>query len=318
MREALEQDGFRVVEAADGMEAWTLLNKDLPDLVISDVVMPGMDGFTLCQTIRQQKRLEHLPVVMATSLDDMASIDQAYRSKATDFITKPINWGLLGHRIRYILRGSRTAQTLANREEELQHTRLDIIRRLGQASEYRDNETGQHILRMSHFSALLGKAAGLSSHDQALLLHAAPMHDVGKIGIPDSILLKPGKLDHEEFAIMKTHTILGGKLLDNEPSLLLRTAHMIALTHHERWDGRGYPHGLVEEQIPLMGRICSLADVFDALTSKRPYKRPWSVTAAIEEIQRNSGAAFDPNLVRLFVAIMPEIIKIKDNFSDTV
>ncbi|MBF0462479.1 MAG: response regulator [Magnetococcales bacterium] len=317
MRESLEQAGFRVVEAENGMQAWDFVQNKRPDLVISDVVMPRMDGFTLCQTIRQRQELKHLPVVLATSLDDLASIERAYHAGATDFITKPINWGLIGHRVRYILRGARTAQALEESKLELVRVRLEIIRRLGWAAEYRDNETGSHIQRMSQYSALIGRTMGLSSHDQELLLNAAPMHDVGKIGIPDSILLKPGKLTVEEFSIMKTHTTLGGQLLDEEPSLLLRTAYLIALTHHERWDGSGYPFGLEREDIPLMGRICSLADVFDALTSKRPYKQPWSVEESVNEIQRCSGTAFDPNLVRVFLDILPEIVKIKDAHSDT-
>ncbi|MBF0126703.1 MAG: response regulator [Magnetococcales bacterium] len=316
MREALEQDGFRVEEAENGKQALEMIETRRPDLVISDVVMPRMNGFALCQMIRKRDGLEHLPVVLATSLDDVASIQHAYQEGATDFITKPINWGLLGYRVRYILRGARTAQALADRELELLRTRMEIIRRLGRAAEYRDNETGLHIHRMSHYSALLGAALGLSAHDQELLLHAAPMHDIGKIGIPDRILLKPGRLTTDEFTVMKTHTILGGELLDQEPSLLLRTAHTIALTHHERWDGMGYPHGLSQERIPLMGRICSLADVFDALTSRRPYKQPWSVEEAVSEIQRCSGAAFDPELVRVFLEILPEIVKIKHAYPD--
>ncbi|MBF0160332.1 MAG: response regulator, partial [Magnetococcales bacterium] len=302
MRQALEQEGFRVVEAEDGQQAWQMLQQQGLDMVITDVVMPHMDGFVLCETIRRQERLRHLPIILATSLEDLISIEHAYQVGATDFITKPINWGLLGYRMRYVLRAARTAQALADREMELLRTRLEIIRRLGQAAEYRDNETGKHIQRMSHYAALIGRISGLNGHDQELLLQASPMHDVGKIGIPDSILLKPGKLTGEEFTVMKTHTLLGGQLLDAEPSLLLRTAHMIALTHHERWDGRGYPTGLAQEEIPLMGRICSLVDVFDALTSKRPYKQPWSVERAVDEIRRCSGTAFDPNLVQIFCA----------------
>ncbi|MBF0155343.1 MAG: response regulator [Magnetococcales bacterium] len=317
MREALEQDGCRVVEAENGEQAWEIIQKERPDMVISDVVMPGMDGFSLCRTIRQQNGLEYLPVVLATSLDDLISIDRAYQFGATDFITKPIHWGLLGHRVRYLLRSARTAQALSDRELELLRTRLEIIRRLGQAAEYRDNETGLHIQRMSHYSALLGEACGLSLSDQELLLAAAPMHDVGKIGIPDSILLKPGRLTEVEFVTMRQHTLLGGKLLDREPSLLLQTAHMIALTHHERWDGNGYPYGIKGEGIPLMGRICSLADVFDALTSKRPYKEPWSVESSVEEIQNCTGTAFDPQLVRVFMEILPKILAIKDNFTES-
>ncbi|MBF0271288.1 MAG: response regulator [Magnetococcales bacterium] len=316
MREALEQGGFRVIEAEDGLQAWERLQREMPDLVISDVVMPGMNGFVLCETVRAMEGRQHLPIVMATSLDDLTSIERAYQAGATDFITKPINWGLLGHRMRYILRAARTAQALADREFELLRTRMEIIRRLGQAAEYRDNETGKHIQRMSHYSTLIGRVSGLTVHDQALLLQAAPMHDVGKIGIPDCILLKPGKLTPQEFGVMKTHTLLGGQLLDDEPSLLLRTAHTIALTHHERWDGSGYPYGLAGEAIPIMGRICSLADVFDALTSRRPYKQPWSVERAVEEIKRCSGTAFDPELVRVFCENLPAILEIRETFAD--
>ncbi|MBF0310792.1 MAG: response regulator, partial [Magnetococcales bacterium] len=301
LRESLQQGGFRVAAAEDGEQAWDMVRNERPDLVISDVVMPRLDGFALCRLIRGQAALTHLPFVLATSLDDVTSIDLAFQAGATDFITKPINWSLLGHRVRYILRAARNAQALEESKLELFRTRLEIIRRLGWASEHRDNETGQHILRMSHYSVCLGRAVGLSGESQELLLNAAPMHDVGKIGIPDTILLKPGKLLPEEFAIMKTHAILGGQLLSNEPSLLLRTAHQIALAHHEKWDGTGYPNGLVAEEIPLMGRICSVADVFDALTSRRPYKQPWTVDAAVKEIQRGSGTAFEPRLVEKFL-----------------
>ncbi|MBF0309684.1 MAG: response regulator [Magnetococcales bacterium] len=318
MREALEQDGYRVMEAQDGQQAWEMIGQERPDLVISDVVMPRMDGFGLCRQLRREAGMTHLPIVMVTSLDDLATIDHAYQEGATDFITKPVNWGLLGHRVRYVLRAARTAQALADREMDLLRTRMEIIRRLGQASEYRDNETGLHIVRMSHYAALIGRACGLSVADQVLLLQAAPMHDVGKIGIPDRILLKPGRLTGEEFTIMKTHTLFGGKLMDNEPSLLLRTAHTIALTHHERWDGKGYPYGLTEESIPLMGRICSLADVFDALTSKRPYKEAWSVDQAVAEIRGGSGRLFDPRLVSAFLEVLPEIEAIMQANPDTV
>lgn len=316
MREALERYGCRVIDAENGVQAWEMMQYERPDVVISDVVMPGMDGFSLCHTIRQQPELEHLPVIIITCLEDLSSVELAYQSGATDFITKPINWSLLGHRVRYILRSARTAQAYAESQLELLHSRLEIIRRLGQAAEYRDPETGNHIMRMSRYSLLLGRAAGLSSSDQDLLLHASPMHDVGKIGIPDSILLKPGRLTEMEFSLMKGHTLLGGRLLTGDSSILLQTSHLIAMTHHERWDGGGYPYGLAGEAIPLVGRICSLTDVFDALTSRRPYKEPWCVEDAVKEIQRTSGTAFDPNLVQIFVDILPQILNVKETFAD--
>ncbi|MBF0192531.1 MAG: response regulator [Magnetococcales bacterium] len=317
MREALELYGCRVIDAENGVHAWALMQKEQPDVVISDVVMPGMDGFALCHTIRQQPALQHLPIIIMTCLEDVSAVDRAYQSGATDFITKPINWSLLGHRVRYVLRSARTAQAFAESEFELLRTRLEIIQRLGQAAEYRDSETGNHILRMSRYSVLLGRAAGLSSQEQELLLYASPMHDVGKIGIPDSILLKPDKLTEREFAIMKNHTILGGRLLNGDLSLLLRTSHIIAMTHHERWDGSGYPYGLEREEIPLVGRICSLTDVFDALTSRRPYKQPWSVDDAVNEIRWAAGTAFDPGLVQTFIEILPQILEVRQAFADT-
>ncbi|MBF0212122.1 MAG: response regulator [Magnetococcales bacterium] len=316
MRESLEQSGFRVAEAGDGFHAWKHLLHMRPDLVITDVVMPGWDGFSWCATVRREARFRHLPIVLATSLDDVTSIEHAYDVGATDFITKPINWPLLGHRIRYILRSARTALALVEREMELLRTRGEIVRRLGRASEYRDNETGLHIQRMSHYAAAIGQGMGLNPNEQELLLNAAPMHDVGKIGIPDRILLKPGRLTSEEFEIMKTHTVLGGELLDQEPSRLLKAAHSIALTHHERWDGSGYPRGLAGEEIPLMGRICSLADVFDALTSSRPYKRAWSLEDTLTEIRRGSGSVFDPAVVSAFDEVLPKILAFKEEFAE--
>ncbi|MBF0152332.1 MAG: response regulator [Magnetococcales bacterium] len=215
-----------------------------------------------------------------------------------------------------IIERRKMEETLDSTHKALRETRLEIIHRLGMAAEFRDSETGLHIIRMSRYSALLAKAAGVNNDKCDTLLNAAPMHDVGKIGITDAILLKEGRLSGEEYAIMKTHTTIGAHMLfghDEEP---LKTAHVIALTHHEKWDGSGYPYGLVGEAIPLEGRICAVADVFDALTSKRPYKTAWSVTEALAELQRGSGSHFEPRLVDLFVKILPDILRIKDEFAD--
>ncbi|MBF0096816.1 MAG: response regulator [Magnetococcales bacterium] len=316
MRNALQAEGFQVHEVDDGLAALTFLRNYPCDLIISDVMMPGMDGFTLCRILRNQEFTRDIPIVITTSLEDVDSIELAYQIGVADFITKPVNWHLLGYRIRYVLRASNTAKAFVSQEWELLCARLEIIRRLGRAVEYRDNESGAHVQRMSHYAALLGKQVGLSEEEQQLLLEASALHDVGKIGIPDSILLKPGKLTEQEFAVMKTHTVLGGELLDRDPSLLMRTCHDIALTHHERWDGHGYPRGLAGTEIPLLGRISTLADVFDALTSKRPYKEPWCVEDAVNEICNQSGTIFDPSLVEAFVAVLPEIRAIKESFPD--
>jgi HD-GYP domain-containing protein (c-di-GMP phosphodiesterase class II) len=198
-------------------------------------------------------------------------------------------------------------QKVRERTAQLRETQLEVIRRLGQAAEYRDDDTGLHIHRMSRIAAKLADAAGLSDRDCELLLHAAPMHDIGKIGIADSILLKPGPLNDDEWAIMRSHTTIGAELLSGSDSEVMQMAQVIALSHHEKWDGSGYPNGLKEEAIPLLGRICCLADVFDALTSERPYKKAWTVEEAAEEIKRSAGSHFDPHLAEIFSTILPDV-----------
>ncbi len=204
-------------------------------------------------------------------------------------------------------------ETLEKTMHELKNTRLEIIRRLGMAAEFKDNVTGQHVIRMSKYAALLGKAAGLDHQECELLLHAAPMHDIGKIGIPDQILQKPGKLDDKEYAMIKKHSMIGYKMLAGNEEEPLKTAQSIAWTHHERWDGSGYPRGLRGEQIPMVGRICAIVDAFDAMTSERPYKKAWSTDEALLEIERSSGTHFDPELVEKFKVVFPDILKIKSS-----
>lgn len=208
-------------------------------------------------------------------------------------------------------------ETLRVREVELEHARTDAIRRLGTASEYRDNETGMHIMRMTHFATAIAKAMGLPAETRELLAICAPMHDVGKIGIPDAILLKPGLLSTEEFEVMKGHTDIGKRLLTGDDNLI-QTARQIASHHHERWDGTGYPDGLAGEDIPLLARICSVSDVFDALTSIRPYKRPWPVDEAVDWVRTNAGSQFDPAVVAGFDAALPEILRIRELYRDDI
>jgi hemerythrin-like metal-binding protein len=208
-------------------------------------------------------------------------------------------------------------ETLRVRELELEDARTDAIRRLGAASEYRDNETGMHVMRMTHFSVAIAKAMGLPEEQRELLSITAPMHDVGKIGIADAILLKPGRLTQDEYEVMKSHTEIGGRLLKGEDKLIT-TAREIAHAHHEHWDGTGYPEGLLGKQIPLLARICSLADVFDALTTARPYKKPWTLPQAVEWIRGESGKKFDPAVVAAFDAAMPEILRIRELYRDDI
>jgi HD-GYP domain-containing protein (c-di-GMP phosphodiesterase class II) len=198
-------------------------------------------------------------------------------------------------------------EKVRERTEELRETQLEIIRRLGQAAEFRDDDTGLHITRMSRFSARLAMEAGISIRECEALLHAAPMHDIGKIGIPDNILLKPGKLEDEEFEIMKTHTTIGAELLSGSNSTVMELARGIALAHHEKWNGRGYPNGLAGEDIPFLARVCAICDAFDALTSERPYKKAWTPEDAFDLLRKEAGQHFDPHLVELFLGIEDEI-----------
>jgi HD-GYP domain-containing protein (c-di-GMP phosphodiesterase class II) len=215
-------------------------------------------------------------------------------------------------------RNVRLEEEVQERTADLRETQLEVVRRLGQVAESRDFVTGLHITRMSRISALLGRSAGLSAAGCDLLLHAAPMHDIGKIGIPDSVLLKPGPLNPAEWELMKRHTLLGAELLSGSRSPVVQLGEVIALTHHERWDGHGYPHGLVGDTIPLEGRICAVADVLDALVSDRPYKHAWPVDDAIEEIADQAGRQFDPTLVELFIRMRPEVERLLEAEADTV
>ena len=209
------------------------------------------------------------------------------------------------------------SETLQLREKELEDARTDAIHRLGAASEYRDNETGMHIMRMTHYAGAIAKAMGMPTVEQDMLLIAAPMHDVGKIGINDAILLKPGRLTTEEFEAMKRHTEIGGHLLDGEDELIA-AARQIAQHRHENWDGTGYPHGLDGENIPLFARICSVADVFDALTSCRPYKDAWPVNEAVAWIRMQAGSKFDPAVVAAFHDAMPTILRIRELYREDI
>jgi len=234
MRSALEKYNYRVEEAENGKQALELFEQLTPELIILDVIMPEMDGFEACRKIRQHPLGEHIPILVLTGLDNVDSINQAYFDGATDFLSKPINWTLLGHKIRYLLRSAEISLALANREIDLVNTQFDVIKRLAKAAEYKDTDTGNHIVRMSQYSYELGKAIGLNEELCNVLLKASPMHDVGKIGIADSILLKPGKLTANEFEVIKTHSAIGAELLSKNHSFLMEAAHIIALTHHEK------------------------------------------------------------------------------------
>lgn len=318
----LRAEGYReVTSTTDPREALRIYGRTPQDLVLLDIRMPHLDGFQVMEALSAMEPGSYPPVLVLTAQTDMATRLRALQAGARDFVNKPIDRTEVLNRIRNMLevrllynrlRGQNEVLEVMveQRTRQLADSRLEVVRRLGRAAEYRDNETGLHILRMSKIAAGLARQAGLSAADCDLILNAAPMHDIGKIGIPDSILRKPGKLDSLEWETMKAHTTIGAEILAGHDSDLMRMARDIALYHHERWDGSGYPHGLAGEAIPLSARITAIADVFDALTSERPYKRAWPLNEAMAEIERAAGTHFDPALAACFAAIPSEVAAI--------
>jgi putative two-component system response regulator len=298
-----------------------------PDLILLDINMPHLDGYQVMEQLKSLNDPLLPPIVILTAQNSKDYLLRALAGGARDFISKPFDRNELLMRVRNLLDAQLAHRLMHDqkkvlegmvkiRTEELRKTRLEVVQRLGMAAEYRDEETGSHILRMSHISTLLARASGWNEAACELMLNASPMHDIGKIGIPDAILLKPGKFEAHEWEIMKTHATIGGKLLAGDDSELMLMAREIALTHHEKWDGSGYPAGLAGDAIPHSGRIAALADVFDALTSVRPYKKAWTVEAAVELITENRGKHFDPKLVDVFLQQLPNVLEIRERFEE--
>ena len=330
IQKILELDGYtHIVSTTNSTEVMGLFKQHRPSLILLDLNMPTMDGFDVLQQFHDSVPVDEFPsILVLTAQTDRDSRLRALNSGARDYVHKPFDRIELLSRIKIQLevkllharvknQNKLLEQKVRERTQELNNTRLEVIHRLGLAAEYRDNETGLHIIRMSKISMELGKVMGLSDTENELLLNASPMHDIGKIGIPDSVLLKPGKLDPDEWEIMKTHAAIGAEILSGGDSELLEMARVIALSHHEKWDGSGYPEGLNGNDIPLVGRIVALADVFDALTSERPYKKAWPVDKAIEFIQEQSGKHFDPEIVEKFEVIMPKVMEIIERYSES-
>lgn len=312
---------YNICAATNGERAIFLAQSDMPpDIILLDVMMPGIDGFEVCRRLKQDSSTARIPIIFVTAMGQIQDEAQGFALGAVDYIHKPISPPLVQARVQTHLAlydQKRTLEEMVRqRTKELSDTRLEVIRQLGRAAEFKDNETGLHVVRMSYYSQLIALAGGMDPVDAELLLNASPMHDIGKIGIPDRILLKPGKLDEEEWEIMRRHPQMGGDILGDHPSELIKLARVIALTHHEKWNGQGYPAGLSGEEIPLVGRITAIADVFDALTAERPYKKAWPVEDAVALIQKEAGAHFDPQLVQHFLDALPEILVCKARYAD--
>lgn len=330
----LESMNYQTLSASNGLKAISIAKEKGPDLILMDVVMPIMDGFEATARLKEDSSTKLIPVVIITSLNDVGDRIKALDAGADDFLTKPVERTELTARVKSLLKVKAYNDHLENyrgileeevaiKTKELQLTNiklkksnLETIHRLTRAAEYKDQDTAAHIHRMSHYSEAIARKMNLKSEDIENIVSAAPMHDIGKIGTPDHILLKPGKLNPEEWTIMKQHTQIGADILDHSDSALLKMGHIIAKTHHEMWDGCGYPDGLKHEEIPLIGRIVALADVFDALTSKRPYKDAYSIEKSLSIIKTSRGKHFDPKIVDIFLSIINEIIDIKNYFQD--
>jgi putative two-component system response regulator len=324
----LRTEGYKRVELLqDPRGVVASYRQERPDLILLDINMPNLDGYAVMDQLKALGDTLAPPIVVLTAQSGDDFLLRALKGGATDFLSKPFNRRELLARVKNILLAHLARRMLLNqngvleqmvqqRTVELRQSRLDIVRRLGRASEFRDNETGQHILRMSHASALLARQVGWDSDACDLMLNASPMHDIGKIGIPDGILLKPGPLTPDERDIMQTHTTIGADILSGSGDELLDMARDIALSHHEKWDGTGYPHQLAGTDIPQAARIVAITDVFDALTSERPYKKAWQVSDAVAFMASKAGEQFDPELWHQFTALIPQVQRIRETFCE--
>ena len=308
-------------------EALTWCAHTEPDLIIVDYMMPDIDGLEFIRRVRASHKHEDVPILMVTANNERGVRYEALECGANDFLTKPIDAHEFEPRVRNMLKlreahlaTRQRAETLSVAVRKATAAILDrereTITRLARAAEFRDPETGAHIQRMSHYSAIIARRMGLGTELADALLLAAPMHDVGKLGIPDTILLKPGRLTVEEFEVMKRHPLIGHDILKDSASEVLRLGARIALSHHEKFDGTGYPQGSVGEAIPLEGRIVAVADVFDALTSSRPYKPAWPFARAIALLREGRGSHFDARCIDAFLSSWDEVLDIHTRFVD--
>ncbi len=325
-QKTLSQQGYSTVLASDYTQFMEFLHSPKKiDLILLDYILPQKNGIQIIYELRKDKRFKKIPVIMITGIHDDDVNLKALEAGADDFITKPVNFSILKLRVNALITSRKYQDLKDNYQERLEKeislethkiTRIlekqrmisnEIIDRLAMAAEYRDTDTGNHIIRMAEYSYMIARAARFNDEQAEVVKQASKMHDLGKIAIPDSILLKPGKLNDEEWSIMRTHTSIGAEMLSNSQIDNIQVAEVIARSHHEKWDGSGYPQGLSGENIPLEGRIVAIADVFDALTSVRPYKQPFSFDKSVEIIKKDAGTHFDPHLVHLFEENLAQI-----------
>jgi putative two-component system response regulator len=302
LRQILKSE-YSLVYARSGAEALSATTKHRPSLILLDIQMPDMDGYAVCRALKGNPECEAIPVIFVTALSDAGNEAEGFAAGCVDYITKPVAPSIVKARVKTHLSLVKTT--------ELEKSHRDVVFMLGEAGHYNDHETGVHIWRMAAYSKILALAMGWKPDAAELLALAAPMHDTGKIGIPDAILQKPGKLDEPEWQIMRRHCQIGFEILSKSDAPIFRLAAEIALYHHEQWNGGGYPQALLGEAIPLSARIVAVADFFDALTMHRHYKEAWPVDKAVEMIRAGAGKHFDPDIVSCFLDNQSAILEIR-------
>lgn len=333
--------GYAADAAFDGLSGLAKVESAPPDLILLDLDLPGVDGYEVARRLKHSAKTRIIPIVVVSSFTEVENRIRALDAGADDFLSKPIDQVELRARCQSLLKvkvyndhmvshkkileeevDKQTSQLrqafndLKTASEKVKQAALDTTFRLAQASEYKDTETGSHIKRMGYYTEAIARAMALSPQDIEAILYASPMHDIGKIGIPDRILLKPGSLDEQEWVFMQQHTIIGGNILSGSDSYVIQMAEQIALEHHEKWDGCGYPKGLKGQEISLWGRISTIADIFDALTTRRPYKIAFPMEYSLEILEKNRGTHFDPGVVDAFFSIKDEILSIRMKYDE--
>lgn len=325
---------YDIIVLKNGNDAMEIASDEQPDIILLDILMPLLNGCEICRKLKNDRKTKHIPVIFLTGITGSQSKKICFDAGAADYIVKPFETEELKARInnhiflkkaqenlhtqKHLLEMKVEERTFELKEalKKMEFSSLEAILRLSRAAEYRDDDTGNHVFRVGLYSAEIGKALNMAENSVKKLLWAAPMHDVGKIGVPDRILQKPGKLDMEEWGIMKNHTLVGSKILEGSFSDIICTAEMLALGHHEKWNGKGYPEGRRGEDIPLLCRIVAIADVFDALTTERPYKQAFTIEKSLNIIAEERGEHFDPRVVDAFFSIRNIILDIREKYSD--
>jgi len=310
LMQSLKQEGYSLGYETNGLSAIESLEHSTYDLILLDVMMPGIDGFETARRIKKNKNTKDIPIIFLTAKVEQSDMIEGFKAGGVDYVTKPFDKDVLLMRVKTHIELKKL------KDKEIESTQKEIIFTMGAIGESRSKETGNHVKRVAEYSKLLASLYGLDEDECELLKMASPMHDIGKVGIPDNILNKPAKFEPDEWEIMKTHAELGYEMLKYSERPILKAAAIVAQEHHEKIDGTGYPQGLKGDDIHIYGRITAVADVFDALGSSRVYKKAWELDKILELFKRDSGTHFDAKLVKLFLDNLDDFLQIRDTFKD--